>query len=155
MKNQITECTEQNHRSLIQSNKQRDHKYTIFFRQYPLSVNVWDHHRAPFLEKNPKSSLVTSQLGLEKWKLYVLIECQLGYPMILISNGICQNEGKYAALNKNICHFLGPSPTALSRKNSKAQEHIQIDAMLRSGFFRNTRSVPRFGFFQDAGIRVK
>ena len=103
-----------------------------------------------FSKKNPDSSLVTSQLGLRKWKLYVQIQCQLGYLMILISNGICQYEGKYAALKKNICHFLGPSPSVISGKKSTAQKHIQIDSMLRSGFFfRKTRSVmvPCFGFF--------
>ena len=52
-----------------------------------------------------------------------------------------------------IDEFLGPSPSAISRKKSKAQKHIQIDAMLRSGFFRKMRwmTVPRFGFF---GIHV-
>ena len=41
-----------------------------------------------------------------------------------------------------------------SEKKSKAQKH---DAMLRSGFSSETRSVtvPRFGFFQDSRIRVK
>ena len=82
----------------------------------PLSVNYWDHHRACFLKKNPESSLVTLQLGLRKWKLYVQIQCQLGFLMILIWNGICQYVQKYAVLNKNICHFLGPSPSALSGK---------------------------------------
>ena len=30
---------------------------------------------------------------------------QLVYLMILISNDICQYDGKYAMLNKNLCHF--------------------------------------------------
>ena len=101
-------------------------------------------------EKNPKSSLVTSPLRLTKWKLYMQIECRSGYTMVQISNGICQYERKYAVLNKNICHFLGPWPSVFSGKKSKAQKHIQIFSMLRSGFFfRKTRSVmvPRFGFF--------
>ena len=38
--------------------------------------------------------------------------------MMLIQNGICYYEGKYAALNKNICHSLVPSPSALF-ENSK------------------------------------
>ena len=84
--------------------------------------------------------MVTSQLGLRQWKLYVQIKCQLGYLMMLISNGICQYEGRYAALNENICHFLGPSPS----------ETYTNDATLRSV------TVPRFGFlFQDSRIRVK
>ena len=33
-------------------------------------------------KKNPKSSLVTSQLGLRQWKLYVQIQCQLGYQRV-------------------------------------------------------------------------
>ena len=40
--------------------------------------------------------------------------------MMLIQNGICQYEGKYAALNKNICQFLGPSPNAISGKSQSA-----------------------------------
>ena len=72
-----------------------------------------------FSGKNPESSLVPSQLGLRKWKLYVQIECQLGYLMMLISNGIY--EGKYAVPNKNICHFLGLSQTRFPKKKSKAQ----------------------------------
>ena len=44
----------------------------------------------------------------KKIKLYVQIACQLGYIMMLISIGICRYEGKYAVLNRNICHFLGP-----------------------------------------------
>ena len=44
--------------------------------------------------------------------------------MMLISNGICSYEGKYAALKKSICHFLGPSPSVISGKISKAQKHI-------------------------------
>ena len=81
----------------------------------------------------------------------------MGYLMMLIPNGICQYGGRYAALNKNICHFLGPSPSVFSGKKSKAREHIQIDAMLRSGFFRKTRSVtvPRFGFFRIHGFISK
>ena len=63
------------------------------------------------------------------------IECQLGFIMVQIKNGICQYEGSYATLNKIICHFLGPSPSVISGKKSTAQKHIQIDAMLRSGFF--------------------
>ena len=39
---------------------------------------------------------------------------------------ICQYAGKYAVLNKNICHFLGPSPSAISGKKSKAQKHMQM-----------------------------
>ena len=31
---------------------------------------------------------------------------QLGHIMMLISNGICQHKRIYAALNKNICHFM-------------------------------------------------
>ena len=36
--------------------------------------------------------------------------------MMPISNSICQYVWKDAMLNKNICHFLGPSPSALSGK---------------------------------------
>ena len=108
----------------------------LYFKFNPYPWIFGDHPRACFLEKkNPESSLVTSQLGLRKWKLYVLIQCQLGYLMILISNGICQYEGKYAVLNKNICHFLDHHRAWFSEKKSTAEKHIQIDSMLRSGFF--------------------
>ena len=85
------------------------------------------------------------------------MECQLGYIMMLISNGICQYERKYATLNKNICHFWDRNRACFPEYNSKARKHIQIDAMLRSGFFSEDTSVtvPRFGFFQDLWIRVK
>ena len=86
-------------------------------------------------KKNPESSLVTSQLGLRKRKLYVQKECELGYLMMPIPNGICQYVRKYAALNKNICHFLGQSPSALSRKKFQSIGTQTNDAMLCSGFF--------------------
>ena len=62
------------------------------------------------------------------------IECQLGYLVMPISNGICQYVWKDAVLNKNICHFLGPLPSALSEKKSKAQEHIQMMQRYALGF---------------------
>ena len=45
-----------------------------------------------------------------------------------ISEEICRAEQEYMP-------FLEPYPSVLSGKISKAQEHIQIDEMLRSGFF--------------------
>ena len=61
--------------------------------------------------------------------------------------------------------FLGPSLRVRSvsegdsREKSIVQKHIQIDAMLRSGFFRKPRSVTvrRFGFspgFTDNGQNI-
>ena len=120
-------------------------------------MDFWDHHRASFLRKNPKSSLVRSQMGLRKWKLYVRIECQLGYIMMLISNGIWQYVWKYAVLNKNICHFWDHHRPSFP-ENIQRTETYTNDATLRSGFFcRKTRSmmVPRFGFFKDSRISVK
>ena len=57
-----------------------------------------------------KSKNVTGDVtvGTKKVKLEAQIECQLGFVMVLISNGICQYEGKYATMNKNLCQFLGP-----------------------------------------------
>ena len=52
-----------------------------------------------FLEKSKNISCDVT-VGTKKLKLYVQIECQLGYLMMLISNGICQYEGRYATLNK-------------------------------------------------------
>ena len=37
-----------------------------FSETEPLSVNFWDHRRASILDKNPKSTLMTSQLRLTK-----------------------------------------------------------------------------------------
>ena len=79
---------------------------------------------------------------------------QSSYLMILsnqmaYANIICQYERKYAMLNKNICHFLNRNRACFPKK-SKARKHVQIDAMLSSGFLiQKTRSVmvPRFGFF--------
>ena len=65
-----------------------------------VTVGTWDHHREWFMEK--KSKIITGDVTVGTWKLYVQIECQLGYIMMLISNGICQYERKYAALNENI-----------------------------------------------------
>ena len=64
---------------------------------------------------------------------------------------ICRAEQKYMP-------FLGPSPSAISGKNSKAWENIQNYAMLRSGFFSVERARRRSRvlnfFFQDSRIRV-
>ena len=79
--------------------------------------------------------------------------------MMLISNGICQYEGRYAALNKNICHFLGLSPSVFSEKNPKHGNIpiIQYDATLRSGFFFFGKHAwcRVLDFFHDLRIRVK
>ena len=124
--------------------------YPVFFGTITES-DLW--------KKNPKSSLVTSQLGLRQWKLYVQIQCQLGYLMILISNGICQYEEKYAALKKNICHFLGPSPSVISGKKIHSTETYTnwFNAALWIFFPQNTLGDgPAFWiFFQDSRIRVK
>ena len=80
------------------------------------------------------------------------IEWQFGYLLMPISNGICQYLRKNAALNENICHFLGPSPSALSGKKFQSTGTYTDDAQ----DFRKTRSVtvPRFGsafFFRIHG----
>ena len=110
-------------------------------------------------EKNPKSSLVTSPLRLTKWKLYMQIECRSGYTMVQISNGICQYERKYAVLNKNICHFLGPWPSVFSGKKIQSTETYTnlLNAALWIFFPQNTLGDgPAFWiFFQDSRIRVK
>ena len=51
--------------------------------------------------------------------------------------------------------FFGTVAERVFWKKSKALKHIQIFSMLRSVFFRKTRSVtvPRFGFFQDSRIK--
>ena len=69
---------------------------------------------------------MTSQLSKEI-KLYVKIACQLGYNMMLISIGICQHEGKYARLKKNICHISGPSPN--EKLNRSLESHLIPDTL--------------------------
>ena len=91
------------------------------------------------------------------------IECQLGYLVMLISDGICHYDGKSANLNKNILYiiytnFWDRDRARFPEKNYKAQEHIQMIQCYALHFFRETRSVtvPRFEFFfQDSRIRVK
>ena len=53
----------------------------IFSRPRKIFWTITERH---FWNKNAKSSLVTSKLGLGKWKLYVQIECQLSYLMMPI-----------------------------------------------------------------------
>ena len=93
-----------------------------------------------FWKKNPESTLVTSQLGLRKWKLYVQIECQLSFIMMLIWNSICHYKGRYSVLNKNICHFLGPSPSVFSGKKIQSTETYTnlLNAALWIFFPQNT-----------------
>ena len=65
---------------------------------------------------------------------------------------ICRAEQKYMPF------FWTVAKRVFLKKKSKAQKHIQIFSIPRSGFFPQTRSVmvPRFGFFfQDSRIRVK
>ena len=79
--------------------------------------------------------------------------------MMLIRNGICQYVRRYAVLNKIYAIFSDRYRARFPEKNSKAQKHIQIFSMLRSGFFpQNTLGDgPAFWifFFQDSRIRVK
>ena len=120
------------------------------FNLYPETIFVPDGKlvkwNSIYNSEHPVCSLVMSQLGLGKWKLHVQIECQLGFLIILIWNDICQYEGKYAALNKNLCHFLGPSPSVISRKKIQRTETYTNDTMMRSGFFPGKHA--RFEFFQ-------
>ena len=67
--------------------------------------------------------------------------------------------GEYDDLKKKYIRIFETVTERDFRKKSKAREHIQNDATLRSGFFiPKTRSVmvPRFVFFlQDSRIRVE
>ena len=104
-------------------------------------------------EKKSKNITCDVTVGTKKIKLHVQIECHWCYIMIQISNGICRYEGKFAALDKNICHFGDRHRARFPGKNPKAKKHITIDSMLRSGiiFRKNTlgdgptvRFFPRF-----------
>ena len=58
--------------------------------------------------------------------------------MMLISNGICQYERRYAALKKNKQKFLGPAPSAISKALVFSPENALGDGpaylMFSSGF---------------------
>ena len=76
--------------------------------------------------------------------------------MVQISNGICQYERKYAVLNKNICHFLGPWPSVYLEKNPKHRNIYKSSQCCALDFFpQNTLSDgPVLDFSQDSRIRV-
>ena len=95
-----------------------------------------ERHRACLMEKKSKNIACDVTVGTKKIKLYVQIQCQLSYIMMLISNGICQYVWKYAVLNENTCHFLGPSPSVFSGKKIQSTETYTSNATLRPGFFR-------------------
>ena len=71
----------------------------------------------------------------QKVHTQILVKCQLSYLMMPILNGACQYVWKDAVVNKNTCHFFGPSPSALSEKKFKAQEHIQMRQRCALDFF--------------------
>ena len=77
--------------------------------------------------------------------------------MMPISNGICQYVWKDAVLNKNICHFLGLSPGALSGKKFQSIGTYTNDATLCSGVFPakrarwQSRVLDFFAGFTDKG----
>ena len=87
-----------------------------------------------FWKKKSKNIAYDVKDGTKKIKLYVHIECQFGLIMMLIKNGICQREGKYASLNKNICHFRGRYRTGFSLK-IKNTDTFKNYEWLRSEFF--------------------
>ena len=63
------------------------------------------------------------------------------------------NMPRHALLNKNICHFLGPWPRAISGKNIQSTETYTNDAMLHSGKRARSRSrVLDFSRFHGQGL---
>ena len=48
-------------------------------------VKFWHRYRAQFM-KNPKNMLFDVRFGAKKIQLYVQIECQMGYFIVLIPN---------------------------------------------------------------------
>ena len=61
--------------------------YSLLLLLKPLSVNFW----SPSVISGKTSNIITGGVTVGTWemKLYVQIECQLGYLMIPISNNIC------------------------------------------------------------------
>ena len=86
------------------------------------------------------------------------MECQLGYLVMLVSDGICNYDKKYANMNKNIYQFLRPWTSAISGKKSKAQNYMQMIQCYALDFFfvKRTRSRSRvldlFPGFTDKGL---
>ena len=62
------------------------------------------------------------------------IECQLSYLLMLISNGICQYAGRYAVLNKKICHFWDRNRASFPEKIQSTGTY-QNDATRHCIFF--------------------
>ena len=122
-------------------------------------MNFWDHHRACFLEK--KSRIIAGDVTVGTLKMKIIradrVSVGLSYDTnfkwhMPICVERCHAEQEYMP-------FFGTvTERAFRKKNSKAQEHVQIFSMLRSGFsfLRNALGDgPAFWiFFQDSRIRV-
>ena len=108
----------------------------LFASPLPLSVNFWDHHRARFLGK--KSTIIA---GDDRVSVRLSYDANFKWHM-----PICVED---TVLNKNICHFLGSSPSALSGKNPNHRNICQWCNAALGIFFCETRlvTVPRSGFF--------
>ena len=86
------------------------------------------------------------------------IECQLGFIMMLISNGICQYEGRNAAAEQKYMPFFGTVTERDFRKKIQSTETYTNGTTLRFGFFPQNAlgDGPAFWIFiQDSRIRVK
>ena len=58
-----------------------------------------ERHRACLMEKKSKNIACDVTVGTKKIKLYVQIQCQMGYLTVQISNGISKYRWTYAVLN--------------------------------------------------------
>ena len=81
--------------------------------------------RASLLENKSKINTSDFTVGTLEMKIICADRVPAGLSYDTNSNGICQNEGKYAALNKNICQFWDHH-RASSPEKTKAQRHIQM-----------------------------
>ena len=107
---------------------------TCKFNPYPRFF--WDYHRARFLEK--KSRIIAGDVTVGTYKMKIIcadtVSVGLSYGAnfkrhMPLCEEICRAEQNYMP-------FFGTiTERAFRKKKSKAWKHIQIDAMLRSGFF--------------------
>ena len=135
----------------------------MLFSWYQLNPYPWIFGTVierDFWQKSPKTSPVTSQLGLGKYYHMQIVSVLLYYYSylkwrIIYANIICQYERKYAALKKNICRFLRLSQSAISRTKSIAQKHVQVMQHCAPDFFGDGSALWFLLGFTDKGYHEK
>ena len=109
-----------------------------------------NHHRASFAKKKSEAQhwedfymFLCFEIFFQKWRSATVPKNGINFCSARhISHhiGICQYDGKYAVLNKNLCHFLGPWPSVISGKKFQSTETYRnlLNAALRIFFSQKT-----------------